>query len=113
MDLLPLASVAYVKRIQSNTLVVKQGDTGSYIYFAKNGRLKVSPLSPLPPPQILRKIDFIKKLKDQDDLDLLYKNPTQEDHDTSNVRNQMLEIAEIGRYQSFGDSNLPASKTTE
>jgi len=102
--LLPLAGVTQMRRIQGNVLVVKQREKVKYIYFIRSGLFKV-----------MKEVNFIKQLEGNrsNNIEDYYQTPSQQDLANHNVKSRLLEVDQLGKFNSFGDRNFPPPKYTQ
>lgn len=100
--LIPLISITHHKKVQSNMILVKQGEPCKYIYFIKSGIFKV-----------LRQIEFLKKPPQSDSIETHYQSPSPVDHTAGNVKSLLLEIGILGRFSSFGDMDISDDHVSE
>ena len=97
---MPLATLTFHKRVKANTILARQGTPCKLLYFIQNGRFKV-----------IRNVQAVTG--DRHSNEEFYEEPSKDDLKNENVRNILLEITEIGRYQCFGEYNLTAAKEVE
>jgi CRP-like cAMP-binding protein len=101
--LLILASKTILNILQKDTLITKQNKKSKYIYFISTGRVKVVRMIPILKPKR-------EYLEDQAKLPLLYKDPTEEQLKNPDiVHTKLIEIAELGHYECFGEDYNKAS----
>lgn len=102
--LLPLAGVTQMRKVQWNTIIVRQDDKSKYIYFVKSGQFKV-----------MRQVNFIKEIEPskQNVVENFYKDPSEEDIYENNIKAHLLQIEKLEWFNSFGDRNFPPPKYTE
>lgn len=101
--LLILASKTVMQVVQTDTLITKQGKKSKYLYFIAKGRVK-----------IMRMLTMLKPYKQildlPDGLTLLYKDPTEQQMQIPGLTmTKIVELAELGKYQCFGDDFSVAS----
>ena len=89
-----IASRCQFRKYPTNTLVLRQEDTPTRIFFIKSGRFKV-----------LRKVDFKipSTHADAHDINFLTKDPTLDDYDKKAVESKLLEIDELTNGDCFAD----------
>jgi CRP-like cAMP-binding protein len=89
-----LATKSQYRKFQTNTLILRQEDSPTCIYFVKSGRLKV-----------LRKVDFRIPTTRQEanDPEFLIQDPTIDDYNSKRVESKLLEVDELTNGDVFGD----------
>ena len=92
--LLELASKAAYRKFLTNTLILRQEDNPTNIYFVKSGRIKV-----------LRKVDFRvpQNRQDENDPDYLIRSPNKQDYESKLVESKLLEIDELTNGDFFAE----------
>ena len=92
--LLDLASKAAYRKFLTNTLILRQEDNPTNIYFVKSGRIKV-----------LRKVDFRvpQNRQDANDPDYLIRSPNKQDYESKLVESKLLEIDELTNGDFFAE----------
>ena len=92
--LLELASKAAYRKFLTNTLILRQEDNPTNIYFVKSGRIKV-----------LRKVDFRvpQNRQDANDPDYLIRSPNKQDYESKLVESKLLEIDELTNGDFFAE----------
>ena len=104
--MLPFTARATIRKVPTNTLIVRQGEAADNIYFIKSGICKV-----------LREITFIKpKFVDQIesmDNETLYLDPDQLFIHRKNQQKKLLQIAELSVGKFFGDHNIMENQPKE
>jgi CRP-like cAMP-binding protein len=89
-----LASKSQYRKFPTNTLILRQEDSPTFLFFVKSGRIK-----------ILRKVDFKipQNKEDANDPDFLIKQPTKEDYEQRAVESRLLELDELTNGDCFGE----------
>ena len=89
-----IAKRCQYKKFPTNTLILRQEDLPTSLFFIKSGRIKV-----------LRKVEFKipQNRKEVFDVDFLIQDPVLEDYEQHNVESKLLEIDELTSGDCFAD----------
>ena len=94
-SLMILASKTNVTQLQTNTLVVRQDNKSKYLYFVKKGRVTVL--------RNVEVVDHSGKEITVENYQILFKDPEFFHRKKGMVKYLLLELAELGQYECFGE----------
>lgn len=104
-NMLPIVARSKLKRVQKNTLILRQGDATKNIYFIKQGQCSVLRNIRFIKPSFLEQLTTLKH-----DPESLYLDPDLLQIDRENQDDKLLEISKLGVGKFFGDHEILMDK---